>query len=136
MHLKCIVITSNNVYLTYKVLCDFIQSNTKSDFSTKFWKNCNNSVPQQARVAKIISISCCKISIRHAKFFTIPCNRIRDRTTTRILGKAKQQNPRLSYMCPNCIIVFSNDIYYVYKFLCNFIHQKSRSTYIKFPEKV
>ena len=65
MHLKCIIVIFNYVYFAYKFLCDFIQQGTRSTFSRKFWKNCSN---------KIISISCCKISILHAKFSTIPCN--------------------------------------------------------------
>ena len=39
--------------------------------------------------AKTIGMSCFKISILHKKFCTIPCNRIRDRTITRILKKKK-----------------------------------------------
>ena len=37
-------------------------------------------------VAKFISMSTFKVNIFHANFYTISCNRIRDRTTTRIWG--------------------------------------------------
>ena len=130
MHLKCIIVIFNNAYLKYKFLCDFIQQNTKSDFFQNILgKKCDNSASQQARLTKIISISSCKISISRAKFCTIPCNRVGGRTTTRNLEKTEQQRPLLSYIYPNCIIVISNDIYFVCKFLCNFIHQKPRSAY-------
>ena len=45
--------------------------------------------------------------------------------------KTKWQRPLLNYMYPNRIIAISNDIYFAYKFSCNFIHQKLRSAYPK-----
>ena len=39
-------------------------------------------------------------------------------------------------MSPNCIIILPIDRYFVYKFLCNFIHQKLRSAYTKNLEKM
>ena len=100
-----------------------------------FWENCGYSVSQQARLTKIISISSFKVSILHAKFCKIPCNRIRDRTVTRTLGKTEQQRPLLSCMNPNCIIVNSNDEYFVCKLMRNFIHYEPRSAYSKCSEK-
>ena len=38
---------------------------------------------------------------------------------------------QLSYMYPNCIIDISNEIYFVYQFLCNIIHQKPKSVHPK-----
>ena len=128
MHLKIVIY--NNVYLAYKFLCRFIQQNTKSDFSKKKFGKIVTTTPQQARVAKITLISCSKISIMYAKFFAIPCNRILVRTT-RISGKTEKQLSLLSYMYCYCIIDISNHTYFVCKFLCNFIHQKPRSTFSK-----
>ena len=130
-HLKCVIVISKNVYVAYKFLCDFIQQITRSAFSQNSWKNCDNSASQQGMLAKIISSSFCKVSILHSKFCTISCNRIRGRTITRILGKMEQQRSLPKYMYPNCITVISNDIYFVHKYLCNFIHQKLRSAYPK-----
>ena len=79
---------------------------------------------------KIKSMFSFQVRILQAKFYMIPCNRIRYKTTTRILGKTNQQRPLLSYICTNCSFV-SDDAYFVYKFLCNFIHWKSRSSYPK-----
>ena len=74
----------------------------------------------------------------------IPCNKIRDGTTTTILEKTESQRhlyvpkaivpivPNIyQHMYPNCIIVISNDVYFVYKFVSNFVHQKPRSVYPK-----
>ena len=131
MQITCIIIICNNVHLAQTFLCDFIQYKTRSAFFQKFWKNYNNSAPQQAMLAKNISISSYEISILHAKFCTIPSSGIRDRITIRILGKTGQQRPLLSYVYPNYIIIISNDIYFVHKFSCNSIQQKPRSAYPK-----
>ena len=101
-------------------ICNF------SKFLKRLWQHC----PLASYARKIILISCCKIIILHAKFCTILCIRIRDRTTGRILEKTIQQRPLLSYEYPNCIII-SNDKCFVYKFLCNIIHQKPGSAYTK-----
>ena len=85
MQLKCIIIISNNVNLSHKFLCDFIHKKTASAFSKKSGKN----VIKQDMLAKIISISSCKINISHAKFCMIPCNVIRDRTMTSILEQTE-----------------------------------------------
>ena len=42
-----------NIYLDYKLLCDFVQWKLKSVFSQKFWKNCDFSFPKQVIHAKI-----------------------------------------------------------------------------------
>ena len=49
----------------------------------------------------------------------------------KIKKKTEQQRPLLRYMYQNCIIVISNDMYFAYKFLSNFILQKPRSAYPK-----
>ena len=54
-----------------------------------------------------------KASMLHAKFCTIPCSRIQDKTTTRMLGKTEQQRPLLSYMQSNFIIFIYNSLYFV-----------------------
>ena len=127
MYLKCIIVISNNAYLACKFLCNFILSNTKFNFSRKFWKNCDNSAPYQARLAKIITVSCCKYT---------ECKILYDSKNPRQsyhdnFRKSRIATPLLSCMYPNCIIVLSNDAYFVYKFYCNFIHQKPKSTYPK-----
>ena len=49
-HVKCIIVISNNVYLAYKFLSDFIQQNTRYAFSQKFQKNCGNSYAYKLRL--------------------------------------------------------------------------------------
>ena len=129
MQLICIIVISNNVHLTYKFLCDFIQQITKSAFSPIFRRNSEISAIYNAMFAKIISILSCKISIFHAKFCTFPCNRIQSRATTKIWGKTEQQRPLLSHAYPKYIIVIYNSIYFGHTFLCNFILKKLRSAY-------
>ena len=94
--------------------------------SKQFYKTCD------CYTIKITSMLSSKISAFHAKFCTISCNKIQDRTTTTIFEKTEKQRPQLIYMYPNCIIVISNDIYIVYKFFPNF----GKSKYPKISEKV
>ena len=49
-----------------------------------------------------------KIGILHAKFRSVPCNRMQDLTITRILGKTEWQRPLLRYIHLQCIITISN----------------------------
>ena len=77
-----------------------------------------------------------KVSILHAKFCIIPCNRTQDTAVARNVRKKKQQCSLLGFLHPNCIIVISNNIYFVYKLLCNFIYQKLRSAYPKMSERM
>ena len=46
---------------------------------------------------------------------------------TRTLEKVEKQHPLQSYTNRKCIIVISVNTYFTYKFLCNFIQQKSKS---------
>ena len=92
MHLKWIIITFKNIYLAHKFLWGFIQCNTRSAFSWKFWKNWDYSAPYQAILSKTILMPSSKLSILHAKFRMITCNRIRDRTITRILQKTEYRD--------------------------------------------
>ena len=55
----------------------------------KILENLRLQPPYQATPSKIISILSLKISILLAKFCTIPCNTIRDTTTTAILEKTE-----------------------------------------------
>ena len=90
---------------------DFIHQNIRSAFSPKLWKN----VPQHPLASYIHKNSVniiLQISTLHAKFCMIPFNRIRDRTTAKILRKTEQQRRLLSYMYLNSIIVIPNDIYF------------------------
>ena len=88
MHLNCIIVISNYVcnyvHLEYKFLCDFTQYNTRSAF-------CQKPLVNYAR-KNYINI----ILQLHVKFSTIPSNRIRDITTTRILGKRNNSAPCLA----------------------------------------
>ena len=72
-----------------------------------------------------------EVNIMHGKFCSIPWYRTQDRAITKILGKTEQQCLLLNYMHSNCIISISNNIYYVNKFLFNFIPWKPRSAYPK-----
>ena len=45
------------------------------------------------------------------------------------------QSPLVSYIYPSCIITISNDIHFVHKFLCNFIHERPKSAYSKNSRK-
>ena len=125
IHLKCTIVIFHIVYIGYNFLCDFIKQNTRSAFSQKFWKNCVYKTSLQAILVKNIPLLSFKISILHANFRTIPCNRVRDIIIARILRKTEQKRPLLRYMYLNCIIVIFKDIYFANKFLCSFINQKS-----------
>ena len=56
-------------------------------------------------LANFRSISSCKINILHAKFCTIPCQRIRHRAATRILEKTEWQRLLLSSMCTKTVLL-------------------------------
>ena len=83
------MIVSSNIYLANNILCDFIQKKTKSAFSKRFDKKYYYSTPYQTMPSKIISMSPFKVSIFHAKFRSIPCNKIRNRAITKILRKTE-----------------------------------------------
>ena len=84
-------------------------------FPIKFEKKYDNSIPQQAKLTKTRSIPCCKISILHANFFTIPCNGIRDRTNTR----RKKQNGNAPWAAKTQITsLLFQMIYILYIFFC------------------
>ena len=55
--------------------------------SQEFWKICNYSAPYQAKPSKIISVLSFNVSILHAKFRTISCNRIRGRKSQEVWEK-------------------------------------------------
>ena len=72
--------------------------------------------------AKIILMLSFKVTVLHTNFCTIPFFRIRDRSITRILSEnGLEAPPTEQYMYKNYIIFISNDTYFVYTFLCNFI---------------
>ena len=126
IRLKCIIVISNYVYLVCKLLRNFIQQKPRFLLSQKFRKIVSIDSHNKAVSPKIISMyksykSYFKVISLHEKFCTISCNRNKNRTMTRILRKAGQKYPLLSYMHPNCIIFVSNNMYFPYKFLCNFI---------------
>ena len=119
-YLKCVIFTSNNVYFAHK-FCAISFSRSRDITIPKFWKICYCSASYPGMPSKLMSKLSSKLSILHTKFCTIPCNRIRDRTIIKSLEKMRQQCLLDSYFYPNCIIVISNNTYFVYKFLCIFI---------------
>ena len=103
------------MYILHLNFCVIPFNRSRDITIPKMGKTCNCIVLYQATSSKII--------ILFTKFCTIFCNRIRDRTITRILGKTEL----LSYIYPICIIVINNDIEFVHKFLCNFITFKAEN---------
>ena len=61
-------------------------------YCTKNWKKYNCSASYQAMPADIISMTSFKVSILHAKFSMIPCNRLKNTVVPRILGKKEKQS--------------------------------------------
>ena len=59
MHLKYLIVFSNNVYPAYKFLCVFIQLNTTSAFFRKLWKNHGNSKLYLQKVYHLAKSVCC-----------------------------------------------------------------------------
>ena len=114
-HLKCLIVISNNAYLAHKILCDFIKQKPGYYYSENSGKIVN--APCQAIPLKLIAMLSRKVSVSRAKFYSIPRNRIRDRTIIRILEKVGQQPLLQSYLYTNCTIVISNNNYFVYKLL-------------------
>ena len=110
------------MYLGHKFLCSFIKQNTRFAFSQILSKNCNyyvNIFFQSKYIASEIlydSMQWNPSQNYHMHF-----------------GKTEQKRPLLH---PNCTIFISNDIYFAYNFLCNFILQKPRSRIPKIREKV
>ena len=109
----------------------------------KFWKKCDCSSPYQAMSSKIMSTLSFEVRALHAKIFTspwnriqdklfirfhynisfkkfykIPCNRSRDMTFKSILWKMQYKRPLQSYLYPQCVIFISNNICFLYIFLC------------------
>ena len=85
---------------------------------------------------KIVSMLSFKANILHAKFCTIPCNKIRNRTILKILGKTEYQLPLLSYIYPNITIVISNYTFLYINF-CSIPFTRNRVKLIpKILEKV
>ena len=129
MHLNCIIVISYNAYLACKFLGNFIQQNTKSAFPKKSGK-----IVTTAHRSKLYSQKLYQCQNKY-----IACNILnysmqsnsRQNYLNNFEKKTEQQRSLLRYVYPNCIIVISNDTYFVYKFLCNFIHQKSKSAYPK-----
>ena len=130
LYLKGIIVISINIYLTCNFLCDFIHYNTRSAFHPKFWSSCDYSTPQQAMPAKIIAMSSLKVSTLYANFLQFHAIES-ERELSKYFGKIKIAVRPFSCMYPNCMFVFTNDIYLAYKIICSFILQKLRSAYPK-----
>ena len=76
-YLKCNVIIINNIYFGNKFLCNFIPWKAKSKLSPKFWKTLlTTAVSIKLFPIIFILMSSFKGSTLHAKFCTIPGNRI------------------------------------------------------------
>ena len=61
----------------------------KIELSQEMWEKRISSAPYQAISSKLKSMLSLKVNILYAKFCTIPYNRIRERTITRIMGKTE-----------------------------------------------
>ena len=57
----------------------------------------------------------------HVKFYKFLCNKRRDTTITRILEKTEYTNNPTEIHIRQFVIVIFNNIYFAYKFLCDFI---------------
>ena len=133
---KCIIVVSNNVYFAYNFFCDFIQQKKRYYNPKNFRKKHNCSTLQQAIPTKITSVSSLNANILRIKYYKILSNGSRAKIIIKIMGKTKQQHPVLNYTCLNCIIVISNHIYVVHKFLLNINQQKQNSLSRKFYKSV
>ena len=64
------------IYISHINFCAISFNRTQNlHFLKNSGKNCDYSTPYYGGLAKIVSVSSFKVSILHAKFCTIPCNR-------------------------------------------------------------
>ena len=114
VHLKCVIVISNNTI------------ERKIFIFQKFMKN-YTVIKKYTVPAKFTAKPSFKVSILHAKFCSILYNGIQDKTITRIWGKTGQQHPLLSYIYQNCIIViFFHRIYIVHKIFCAILFSRNQ----------
>ena len=133
VHLKSIIVISNNVLHINFWAISF--NRTQHLHFPKNSRKFMTIAPPSKLCSQKLHQSSYKTSILQAKLCTIPCIRIRGRTTTRVLGKTEQRLSPLSYIYQNSITIISNYTHFACKFFCNFIHQKLRSGYPKNFEK-
>ena len=115
----------------------FNRSHDITILKIKFWKTRDCSLPSKATPSKIISMLSLKISKMRAKFCTIPCNRIRDRTTKTIWEKNRVAAPSIRAICTQIASLCFLMIYFLHINFCPVSSSRNRDLRIrKNSEKV